>query len=65
MFYFIFNLASEGTSGLDIDLRAIDINQCPENPNEEDERQKEKNIFAGSDKCHNTSQKVREHNLFR
>ncbi|XP_033626735.1 probable G-protein coupled receptor CG31760 [Asterias rubens] len=45
----------KGTSGLDIDLRAIDINQCPEDPNEPNDRN-EKNIFAGSDRCHNDSQ---------
>ncbi|XP_038068972.1 probable G-protein coupled receptor CG31760 [Patiria miniata] len=46
----------KGTSGLDIDLRSIDINQCPEDPDEDKSNNKEKNIFAGSDKCNNDTQ---------
>ncbi|PIK36901.1 hypothetical protein BSL78_26265, partial [Apostichopus japonicus] len=44
----------KGTSGIDIDLRGIDINQCPtENGTEEDVE----NIFANSSRCENISQK--------
>ncbi|XP_037067933.1 probable G-protein coupled receptor CG31760 [Pollicipes pollicipes] len=35
-----------GTSGIDIDLRRVDIDQCPQRRNSTDV-----NIFAGSDKC--------------
>ena len=35
-----------GTSGIDIDLQKVDINQCPLEVNS-----KELNIFASSDKC--------------
>nr|XP_006817406.1 PREDICTED: probable G-protein coupled receptor 158-like [Saccoglossus kowalevskii] len=48
----------KGTSGIDIDLRDVDINQCPEN-NETVINSKttqlmhkeRRNVFAGSDKC--------------
>jgi len=44
LFHFIF--LYRGTSGIDIDLRRVDIDQCP-NP----EGEKKLNIFAASDKC--------------
>ncbi|XP_072013003.1 probable G-protein coupled receptor CG31760 [Amphiura filiformis] len=44
----------KGTSGIDIDLRAIDINQCQEEENSTEVN--DHNIFAGSDKCHRPSQ---------
>ena len=37
-------LVSRGTSGLDIDLRVVDINQCHANTSSF-------NIFGGTDKC--------------
>ena len=39
-------LCCRGTSGIDIDLRRVDIDQCPQRRNSSDV-----NIFAGSDKC--------------
>ncbi|GAB6025628.1 hypothetical protein CHUAL_011354 [Chamberlinius hualienensis] len=38
----------KGTSGIDIDLRRVDIDQCPQRPGSA-----ELNIFASSDKCKN------------
>ena len=58
-FCFLFSFY-RGTSGIDIDLRAIDINQCPESTNSTAAGNKEHNIFAGSDKCHRPSQQVRK-----
>ncbi|CAL8101547.1 unnamed protein product [Orchesella dallaii] len=40
----------KGTSGVDIDLRRVDIDQCPLPDNST-----ELNIFAGSDKCKNAT----------
>ncbi|OWA52294.1 putative G-protein coupled receptor [Hypsibius exemplaris] len=40
-----------GTSGIDIDLRRVDIDQCPLKPGSTD-----KNVFAGSAKCKRTTQ---------
>ena len=44
-----------GTSGIDIDLRKVDINQCPTSPQEGDDQietgTKKYNIFGGTDKC--------------
>ncbi|GAU95413.1 hypothetical protein RvY_07035-2 [Ramazzottius varieornatus] len=40
-----------GTSGIDIDLRRVDIDQCPLKPGSTD-----KNVFAGSAKCKPTTQ---------
>ena len=40
-----------GTSGIDIDLRRVDIDQCPVKPGSTD-----KNVFAGSAKCKPTTQ---------
>ncbi|XP_071507716.1 probable G-protein coupled receptor CG31760 [Diadema antillarum] len=45
----------KGTSGLDIDLRSIDINQCLDDSHKTN-RSKEENIFAGTDKCDRESQ---------
>ncbi|CAB3256190.1 unnamed protein product [Arctia plantaginis] len=36
----------KGTSGIDIDLRRVDIDQCPMKPDST-----QLNIFAGTDKC--------------
>ncbi|XP_030831956.1 probable G-protein coupled receptor CG31760 [Strongylocentrotus purpuratus] len=44
----------KGTSGLDIDLRAIDINQCIDDNNTN--ISKEENIFSDTDKCDRASQ---------
>ncbi|XP_037067931.1 uncharacterized protein LOC119089366 [Pollicipes pollicipes] len=43
----------KGTSGIDIDLRRVDIDQCPQRRNSTDV-----NIFAGSDKCKERTTKV-------
>ena len=53
-----------GTSGIDIDLRKVDINQCPTSPQEGDDQIEEKgtkkyNIFGGTDKCKPETTKVR------
>ena len=42
-----------GTSGIDIDLRRVDIDQCAQRRNSSDA-----NIFAGSDKCKERTTKV-------
>ncbi|RZF34106.1 hypothetical protein LSTR_LSTR009747 [Laodelphax striatellus] len=39
-------MLSRGTSGIDIDLRRVDIDQCPLPPGST-----QLNIFAASDKC--------------
>lgn len=39
-----------GTSGIDIDLRRVDIDQCPQQ-NIPNSGSKPLNIFAGTDKC--------------
>ncbi|KAK3918439.1 putative G-protein coupled receptor 158 [Frankliniella fusca] len=43
---FIGALLARGTSGIDIDLRRVDIDQCPLRPGST-----QLNIFAASDKC--------------
>ena len=45
-------LVSRGTSGLDIDLRVVDINQCHANTSSF-------NIFGGTDKCKTKTTTVR------
>ena len=46
-----------GTSGIDIDLRKVDINQCPTHPQKGDgliekgSSSAKSNIFGGTDKC--------------
>ncbi|CAM1308461.1 Uncharacterised protein g4862 [Pycnogonum litorale] len=42
----------KGTSGIDIDLRRVDIDQCPA---KKDDHNPELNVFAGSDKCKPTT----------
>ena len=42
-----------GTSGIDIDLQKVDIDQCPSPPNS-----KVPNVFEGSDKCKEQTTKV-------
>jgi hypothetical protein len=49
--FFLFLL--RGTSGIDIDLRRVDIDQCPLPGNST-----ELNIFAASDKCKKATTKV-------
>ena len=46
--YSIFDclLHCRGTSGIDIDLQKVDIDQCPLSTGSKD-----LNVFAGSDKC--------------
>lgn len=44
-----------GTSGIDIDLRRVDIDQCPQKAGNS-----QLNIFAASDKCKSRTTKVRE-----
>ncbi|KAJ8041712.1 hypothetical protein HOLleu_12603 [Holothuria leucospilota] len=44
----------KGTSGVDIDLRVIDINQCP---SENESASEVDNIFADSARCHKDSEK--------
>lgn len=53
----IFNI-SRGTSGIDIDLRRVDIDQCPQRhiPG----TTQPLNIFAGTDKCKQRTTEVRE-----
>ena len=45
LFFFVF-LLQRGTSGIDIDLRRVDINQCTGGGGSGD-----LNIFRGTDKC--------------
>lgn len=45
---------SRGTSGIDIDLQRVDIDQCPLPPDKADEL----NVFAGSAKCKRETTKV-------
>ncbi len=44
-----------GTSGIDIDLQKVDIDQCPQNLTAP------RNVFAGSAKCKQNTTKVRHH----
>ena len=41
-----------GTSGIDIDLQKVDIDQCPNEPGEE------LNVFENSARCKNATTKV-------
>ena len=45
-------LIFRGTSGIDIDLQKVDIDQCPNEPGEE------LNVFANSARCKNATTKV-------
>ena len=45
--HFIFFVFQRGTSGIDIDLRRVDIDQCPGNVGARGDL----NIFLGTDKC--------------
>ena len=52
-----------GTSGIDIDLRKVDINQCPTSLQEGDDQIEKSstnkiNIFGGTDKCKPETTKV-------
>jgi hypothetical protein len=47
---------NRGTSGIDIDLRRVDIDQCPQNNTSGVKQQM--NIFAGTDKCKHRTTKV-------
>lgn len=42
-----------GTSGIDIDLQKVDIDQCPNPPGST-----ERNVFAGSARCKEETTKV-------
>lgn len=52
LFYFFFFLSPRGTSGIDIDLQKVDIDQCPQREGEEF------NHFAGTHKCKLETTKV-------
>ena len=56
----LFFLHCRGTSGIDIDLQKVDIDQCPIPPGS-----KEVNVFAGSDKCKHRTSKVSTHTLLK
>lgn len=45
-------LCFRGTSGIDIDLQKVDIDQCPNEPGEE------LNVFANSARCKKSTTKV-------
>lgn len=45
----LYDVFNRGTSGIDIDLRRVDIDQCPQMKNSG--AQQPLNIFAGTDKC--------------
>ena len=50
---FLFAAKHRGTSGIDIDLRRVDIDQCPQRTGNT-----QLNIFAASDKCKVRTTKV-------
>ena len=50
-------LSDRGTSGIDIDLQRVDINQCPAQSARAGSTQD--NIFADSHKCKNRTTKVK------
>ena len=47
------NFCFRGTSGIDIDLQKVDIDQCPTPP-----ESKEYNVFAATDKCKETTKVI-------
>jgi hypothetical protein len=47
---FLYLISTRGTSGIDIDLRRVDIDQCPQK-NTATGAALPLNIFAGTDKC--------------
>ncbi|XP_041376919.1 probable G-protein coupled receptor CG31760 [Gigantopelta aegis] len=51
------NFKFKGTSGIDIDLQKVDINQCPQDP---EEAKISQNVFAGSHRCKNATTKCIE-----
>lgn len=51
--------SSRGTSGIDIDLQKVDIDQCPL-----PEGSPENNVFAGSHKCKQRTTRVSTHFVF-
>lgn len=52
----LFVVASRGTSGIDVDLRRVDIDQCPQKMTIGGTAAP-LNIFAGTDKCkHQTTE---------
>lgn len=60
--YYIFSspsLCCRGTSGIDIDLRRVDIDQCPL-----PKGSTQLNIFAASDKCKKRTTEVRSPSLY-
>lgn len=55
---YLFIYICRGTSGIDIDLRRVDIDQCPQRNTGSSQPL---NIFAGTDKC---KQRTTEVNFF-
>ena len=55
--YYFYHLSYRGTSGIDIDLRKVDINQCPAAADDQEiddqieTGSKKHDIFGGTDKC--------------
>ena len=63
--YYFYHLSYRGTSGIDIDLRKVDINQCPAAAVDDQEiddqietGSKKHDIFGGTDKCKSETTKV-------
>ena len=62
---YFYHLSYRGTSGIDIDLRKVDINQCPAAAVDDQEiddqietGSKKHDIFGGTDKCKSETTKV-------
>ena len=62
---YFYHLSYRGTSGIDIDLRKVDINQCPAAAADDQEiddqietGSKKHDIFGGTDKCKSETTKV-------
>jgi len=53
----LFSFIYRGTSGIDIDLRRVDIDQCPQ---KNTGAQQPLNIFAGTDKCKQRTTEVKK-----
>ena len=54
-----FSLSFRGTSGIDIDLRRVDINQCKSSSKAQGSKG-QFNIFGGTDKCKTKTTTVSE-----
>lgn len=57
-YLFIYLFIYRGTSGIDIDLRRVDIDQCPQRNTGSSQPL---NIFAGTDKCKQRTTEVKFH----